>query len=105
MPVRWDAAMNEKLLLAIIEQHPEIKADWNKVAEKLGQGLKAGAVREQFRVLRVRSSQATNNKDGGGAQAAAVTTPKKAKKNDGSASRSATSTPKKRKEVSSSDED
>ena len=103
MPVRWDAAMNEKLLLVIIEQHPEIKADWNKVAEKLGQGLKAGAVREQFRVLRVRSSQATNNKDGGGAQAAAVTTPKKAKKNDGSVS--ATSTPKKRKEVSSSDED
>ena len=64
MPVHWDTTMNEKLLLAIIncKQHPDLKSDGNKVAEKLGQGLKlkAGAVQEHFHVLRVQSSQTTN---------------------------------------------
>lgn len=65
MPVRWTADMNEKLLLAIIEQNEQLKADWARVAERLGQGLKAGAVREQFRVLRKKTADSSGSGGGG----------------------------------------
>lgn len=52
MPVRWTPEMIEKLFLAICNQMPDFKVDWEQVAQELGHGLKPRAVAEQFRLFK-----------------------------------------------------